>query len=66
MRVLITGHCGYIGPVMTRLLHPSGHEVVGSDTSCFRDLVEDLDAICVRDQEIAGDIRDISVKSFLY
>ncbi len=64
MRVLITGHCGYIGPVMTRLLHQAGHEVVGFDTGYFRDLVEDVDAAYVPDHEIAGDIRDIDAKDF--
>ena len=30
MRVLVTGHRGYIGTVMTRMLLEAGHEVVGS------------------------------------
>jgi nucleoside-diphosphate-sugar epimerase len=64
MQVMITGHCGYIGPVMTRVLHQAGHEVVGFDTGYFRDLVEDVDAAYVPDREIAGDIRDIAAKDF--
>lgn len=32
MRVLVTGHDGYIGCVLTEVLHDAGHEVVGLDT----------------------------------
>lgn len=36
MRVLVTGHEGYIGSVMVPLLRAAGHEVVGLDTGLFR------------------------------
>ena len=36
MRVLITGHLGYIGPVMIRLLKEHGHTVTGLDIGYFR------------------------------
>lgn len=64
MRVLITGHAGYIGPVMTRLFHEAGHHVVGFDTGYFRDLIEDAPAGCHPDSEIAGDIREIDESAF--
>src|SRR5579883_2802777 len=64
MRVLITGHCGYIGPTMIRLFHEAGHEVVGFDTGYFRDLIEEAPAACHPDREIAGDIRDIDEGAF--
>ncbi len=35
MRVLVTGHNGYIGPVLTRMLLAEGHEVVGLDSDFF-------------------------------
>lgn len=35
MKVLVTGHLGYIGTVMMPLLHQAGHEVVGLDTDLF-------------------------------
>ena len=35
MRVLVTGHNGYIGSVMTPLLEQAGHEVVGLDFDLF-------------------------------
>jgi len=35
MRVLLTGHLGYIGTVMTPMLLESGHEVVGFDSDLY-------------------------------
>ena len=35
MRVLVTGHEGYIGAVLAPLLEDAGHEVVGLDTGLF-------------------------------
>jgi nucleoside-diphosphate-sugar epimerase len=35
MRVLITGHNGYIGSVLTPLVRAAGHDVVGLDTFLF-------------------------------
>ncbi|HWP25683.1 MAG TPA: NAD(P)-dependent oxidoreductase [Xanthobacteraceae bacterium] len=36
MRVLVTGHNGYIGCVMVPMLCAAGHEVVGLDSDLFR------------------------------
>jgi nucleoside-diphosphate-sugar epimerase len=35
MRILLTGHKGYIGAVAGPLLQAAGHEVVGMDTDLF-------------------------------
>lgn len=35
MRVLVTGHLGYIGSVMTSVLRHAGHDVCGLDTDLF-------------------------------
>ena len=35
MRVLLTGHDGYIGTVLVPLLLGAGHDVVGLDTGWF-------------------------------
>ena len=37
MRILVTGHNGYIGQVMTPMLRAAGHEVVGLDTFFYED-----------------------------
>lgn len=36
MRVLVTGHKGYIGCIMTRVLARAGHEVAGLDADLYR------------------------------
>ena len=43
MRILVTGHHGYIGSVLAPMLREAGHEVVGLDTFYYRgcDLVDD-------------------------
>jgi len=57
MRVLVTGHNGYIGSVMVPVLRAAGHEVVGLDTFYFEDctLGSDLDNV----PALRKDIRDI-------
>jgi nucleoside-diphosphate-sugar epimerase len=37
MRVLVTGHEGYLGSVLVPMLAEAGHEVVGLDTGYFRE-----------------------------
>ncbi|MFQ5869975.1 MAG: NAD-dependent epimerase/dehydratase family protein [Candidatus Zixiibacteriota bacterium] len=37
MHLLVTGHQGYIGTVLVRMLLAEGHEVVGLDTNLFKD-----------------------------
>ena len=36
MRILVTGHKGYIGTVMVPMLLAAGHDVVGLDSDLFR------------------------------
>ena len=57
MRVLVTGHNGYIGSVMVPTLRLAGHDVVGLDTFYFEDctLRDDEDRVA----EIRRDIRDL-------
>ena len=38
MRVLVTGHLGYIGTVLTPMLVQAGHEVVGLGQRSLRPL----------------------------
>jgi nucleoside-diphosphate-sugar epimerase len=55
MRVLLTGHAGYIGPIAARVLTEAGHDVVGLDTGFFGS-----DGCASDLPTIRGDVRDIS------
>ncbi len=56
MRVLITGHQGYIGSVMAPLIAAAGHEVVGLDTGYFSECtVAPIEPIAT----ITRDLRDV-------
>ena len=59
MRVLITGHNGYIGQVLTPYLQNFGHEIVGLDTFFFEACQFDESPIPARD--LRKDIRDVTV-----
>ncbi|MCX6653742.1 MAG: SDR family oxidoreductase [Candidatus Bathyarchaeota archaeon] len=37
MRILVTGHLGYIGTVMVPLLQAEGHEITGLDSDIFKE-----------------------------
>jgi len=58
MRVLMTGHEGYVGSVMVGTFLSAGHEVVGLDTGLFRGCDFAAPDIPPTDQQSA-DIRDI-------
>ncbi len=56
MKVLLTGHCGYIGTVLGPMLRERGHDVYGFDSDLFRESTfagypDDI-------QGAAGDVRD--------
>lgn len=63
MRILVTGHDGYIGTILVPLFRLAGHEVVGVDSGLFSG--------CAFTPDIAGphtdlrlDIRDLRVEHF--
>jgi nucleoside-diphosphate-sugar epimerase len=57
MRVLVTGHKGYIGAVMTPMIEAAGHTVVGLDSDFYRNSTYGvLNGV---KHEILKDIRDI-------
>ena len=60
MRVLLTGHKGYIGAVAGPLLRSAGHAVVGLDTDLFAgcDFGTALDEV----KDLRKDIRDLTKK----
>jgi nucleoside-diphosphate-sugar epimerase len=57
MRVLVTGHLGYIGTVMAPMLLAEGYDVVGLDSDLYRDCTfgDGLKGV----PEIKKDIRDV-------
>lgn len=57
MRVLVTGHHGYIGSVTTPVLAAAGHEVVGLDTRYYEgcDLQPDEEGV----ETLRVDVRDV-------
>ena len=57
MRVLVTGHKGYIGTAMVPLLKRAGHDVIGLDSDLYRNST--FGRINVEVPEIIKDIRDI-------
>ncbi len=57
-RILVTGHNGYIGTVMTPVLLAAGHEVIGLDTDYYRRCTF-LDSV-PQVPAIAKDVRDVT------
>ena len=62
MNVLLTGHAGYIGTVVARVLIESGHDVTGLDTGFFAGC--GFAAGVPRMREILKDIRDVEAADF--
>ncbi|MFL6223678.1 MAG: NAD-dependent epimerase/dehydratase family protein, partial [Actinomycetes bacterium] len=61
MRVLLTGHQGYLGTVMAPVLAAAGHEVTGLDSGLFARCV--LGSLDVPDvPTLALDLRDVTVE----
>lgn len=60
MRVLVTGHRGYIGAVLTPMLIAEGHEVVGLDSRWFTDCRFGDDDPAGTVESLDEDYRDVS------
>ncbi|MFG1696937.1 NAD-dependent epimerase/dehydratase family protein [Nonomuraea sp. NPDC049309] len=61
MRVLLTGHQGYLGTVMAPVLSAAGHEVTGLDSGLFADCV--LGPPPSDPPGIAADLRDVPAEA---
>ena len=57
MKVLVTGHGGYIGTVLVPMFLKAGHEVVGLDTHLYRSCTFGAEPVAV--PEIVKDLRDV-------
>jgi nucleoside-diphosphate-sugar epimerase len=59
MRVLVTGHKGYIGTLMVPMLQASGHEVFGLDSDLFKECTFGDEPAEI--MEFKKDLRDVAV-----
>ena len=64
MRVLVTGHLGYIGTVLTPMLLKEGHEVVGMDSDLYQRCTYAQGGDIADVQHIRKDIRDVEKSDF--
>ncbi|MFD4430675.1 NAD-dependent epimerase/dehydratase family protein [Nocardia sp. NPDC058497] len=60
MRVLVTGHQGYLGTVMVPVLRAAGHEVTGLDIGYFADCL--LGEFAGDPAGLAVDLREVTVE----
>ena len=63
MRVLVTGHHGYIGSVMVDVLGHAGHEITGLDTFLYQACDFGAERFPVR--TIRKDIRDVQTSDLV-
>ena len=62
MRVLVTGHLGYIGTVMVPMLIKAGHEVVGLDSDLYQSCTFEAGGEITEVPHIRKDVRDADVR----
>lgn len=60
MKVLVTGHRGYIGPVMVRVLQAAGHDIHGYDCELYRRCAYAPGGSMPSIPGVQKDVRDIS------
>ena len=65
MRVLVTGHLGYIGTVLTPMLVRAGHEVVGLDSDLYSRCTYSAGGQICDVTTIRKDVRDVVIKDLV-
>ena len=61
MKVLVTGHRGYIGTVMVPMLLEAGHEVTGCDSDLYERCTFEAGGAIVAVPSLRKDVRDITL-----
>jgi nucleoside-diphosphate-sugar epimerase len=61
MRVLVTGHRGYIGAVLVPIFQAAGHEVLGLDSDLYRGCTFGDPGAMANITELDVDLRDVEV-----
>src|SRR5262252_8153100 len=61
MKVLVTGHRGYVGTVMVPVLLQSGHEVAGCDSDLYERCTYEGGGKILEIPSIRKDVRDVVV-----
>lgn len=59
MKVLVTGHLGFIGPVLLKLLRDRGHFTVGLDVGYFSEFHSECEFSSTPDEEFVEDLRTV-------
>lgn len=62
MKVLITGHLGYIGSVMVPMVQAAGHEVTGYDANLYKRCIFAEGGTVADVPSIIKDVRDVTPK----
>ena len=65
MKILVTGHLGYIGTVMVPILSAAGHDVTGYDSNLYQRCTYDAGGRIVDVPAITKDTRDAIVKDLV-
>ncbi len=61
MRVLVTGHLGYIGPVMVPILQGAGHDVTGLDSDLYERCTFEAGGSLPDVPHIRKDVREVGI-----
>jgi len=62
MKVLVSGHLGYIGSVMVPMLLEAGHDVVGIDSNLYERCVFEVGGRTAPVPNLNKDVRDVSIE----
>lgn len=65
MRILVTGHLGYIGTILTPMLANAGHRVVGCDIDLYRPCTFAAGGTIIDVPNLGKDVRDLEVADLM-